>query len=67
MPEERLVDIKRAASILGCKPSTLRKWRVQGSGPPIVKVGSLARYDLKDLDAFIDANRVPPKVSTSLE
>ncbi|MBZ5609130.1 MAG: helix-turn-helix domain-containing protein [Acidobacteriia bacterium] len=42
-----------AASILGLKPNTLRKWRVLGRGPRYRKLGRAVRYSKADLDAWL--------------
>lgn len=60
MAVDKLVDEQAASECLGCKISTLRKWRFKGSGPAYVKVGRLVRYAEADLAAYLDANRVEP-------
>lgn len=60
MAVERLIDEQAASERLGCKISTLRKWRLLGSGPAYLKVGRLVRYAEADLAAYLDANRVEP-------
>jgi hypothetical protein len=60
MAVDRLIDEHAASERLGCKISTLRKWRLLGSGPAYAKVGRLVRYAEADLTAFLDANRVQP-------
>lgn len=32
------------AHYLGCKPNTVKLWRLGGSGPPYIKTGKLVRY-----------------------
>ena len=49
-----------AAERLGCKVSTLRKWRTRHKGLVYRKIGSLARYTEADLAAFLEANRKQP-------
>jgi excisionase family DNA binding protein len=51
---------KEVAERLNCKVSTLRKWRLLGSGPAYVKVGRLVRYREADLIAYLDAHCVQP-------
>lgn len=55
-----LIDEHQTAVILGCKVSTLRKWRMLGKGPAFCRVGRLVRYSEADLVAFIAATRVEP-------
>jgi hypothetical protein len=39
-------DTKTAAALIGIGKSTLEKTRLDGSGPPFVKIGRLVRYHL---------------------
>jgi len=55
--ETRLVNERDAATILGLKVSTLRRWRWSGDGPPHHKIGNAVRYSPADLEAFIRAGR----------
>ena len=48
-----MFNTKQAASYLGYKSDTLRKWRQQGKGPVFLKRGRDVRYRLSDLNAFI--------------
>ncbi len=62
-PASPLVNEHVAASILGLKVGTLRRWRWAGFPHlPFHKIGSAVRYDPRDLAAFIDAGR---RTSTS--
>jgi len=47
-----------AAELLGMQVATLRKWRCQGVGPAYIKCGRLCKYLLKDLEAYLDSQRV---------
>lgn len=58
----RLVNERKAAERLGIKVCTIRRWHWSGDGPPFIKVGAAVRYDVVDLEAFIDAGR---RTSTS--
>lgn len=40
---------------------TLARWRSEGNGPPFVRIGSLIRYRVRDLDAWLEAQTVDPK------
>jgi predicted DNA-binding transcriptional regulator AlpA len=53
-PRELLSDTE-LATYLGVKVSTLRKWRVLREGPTWIKLGSLVRYRLADVNAFLDS------------
>jgi hypothetical protein len=56
-----LYDEGGAAAYLGGSNSplstrTLQRWRLEGVGPPFVKLGRLVRYRQSDLDSFLDKN-----------
>ncbi|WP_188587528.1 helix-turn-helix transcriptional regulator [Gordonia jinhuaensis] len=55
-----LRDTKGAADYLGIGEHRLRSWRVQGTGPAYLKLGQAVRYDVSDLDEWLDAQRVDP-------
>lgn len=48
----QLLNTEEAATHLGLKPCTLRKWRVYGGGPSFCYVGRRVRYTLKDIEGF---------------
>lgn len=50
---------KDAAEYLGVSEGTLAKWRLTGGGPKFVKVGSRVRYNVKELDGFMEENTFP--------
>jgi excisionase family DNA binding protein len=51
MPE--LLTIKEAAACLKVSEETLRKWRAQGAGPPVAKLGRHLRYRKDALDQWV--------------
>lgn len=55
----RLLSTEEAATVLGLKSQTLRKWRLTGAGPSYVRLGSgpaaRAAYRPADLDAWLTA------------
>ena len=52
---ERLITPKELSNILGVSESTLAVWRTQKTYPlPYVKVGGRIRYDLKDIDIWLE-------------
>lgn len=51
-----LINEHGAAKILTVKPKTLQAWRVNGGGPPFVKIGRCVRYRLKDLEEFMNGS-----------
>ena len=57
----KLITPKEAALYLGLAPETLTTWRSTRRYPlPFVKVGRYVRYDLADLDRFLESRKVNP-------
>lgn len=55
----QLVTPRQAAEFLTVKESSLSVWRCTGRYDlPFVKIGGAVRYDLRDLEAFIEARKV---------
>jgi predicted site-specific integrase-resolvase len=52
-----VLDPKSAATYLQVASQTLARWRVEGVGPPFLKLGTSVRYDKSDLDSWLDARR----------
>jgi excisionase family DNA binding protein len=48
-----MLDRQPAADYLGLSVPTLDRKRVNGDGPPYVKIGSRVRYRRADLDAWL--------------
>jgi hypothetical protein len=56
-----LVPDTVAAERLGIRVGTLRNARSAGlPGPPFVRLGRCVRYDLDDIENYIQAHRVDP-------
>jgi len=55
--EHRLLNINETAEFLKIKKSTLYQW-VSMQKIPYVKMGRRVLFDLKDLDALIEKNKV---------
>lgn len=53
----RLLDTPAAAAYLGMEAGTLENWRYKGYGPKFVHLGRAVRYDIRDLDAWIEARK----------
>jgi predicted DNA-binding transcriptional regulator AlpA len=58
-PKSELITRIEAAAFLGLKPQTLAVWAMRNVGPAPVKIGSLVRYKVEDLDAYITTNTMP--------
>ena len=67
--ERRLLTTKEAAKYLGLGEGYLRELRMNGdrknrlSPPPFIRSGRAVRYDIRDLDEWIEANRIDPTES----
>ena len=59
-----LISTEAAAEHLGLSRRTLEKWRWLGGGPVFRKLGRAVRYDVADLDAFVEQGK---RSSTSAE
>ena len=51
------LTVREAAEYVGLSQHTLNQMRHEGRGPRFLKLGSRVRYDIRDLDAWIDASR----------
>ncbi|MCF8879653.1 helix-turn-helix domain-containing protein [Hyphobacterium sp. SN044] len=67
MSEQLLLSPKAAAAYLGLAPSTLAKWRVDGTGPTYLKLGSAVRYKLDDLSDWLDSRSYSSTSATRSE
>ncbi len=50
---DELLDTEAVARYAGLSPTTLRKWRMTGTGPRFVRLGRAVRYRRTELDAFL--------------
>lgn len=55
---EPLASKEEVAVILGVEPRTLDNWASLKKGPTFVKVGGHRKYDLADLRAWIEEQKV---------
>ncbi len=51
---------KQAAKLLGVAVQTLRNWRHHRTGPSYIKMGRSVRYQIMDLQDYIDQRRIDP-------
>lgn len=54
------LDEKQAARLLAVAVQTLRNWRHQRRGPAYIKMGRAVRYQIKDLEDFMDKRKIDP-------
>lgn len=53
----RFMPEKDVAEILGLSPRTLQKMRVEGGGPEFHKFGHAVRYELAEIEAWVESRR----------
>ena len=53
-----LLTTAQVAEILTLKPQTLAKWRMDGSGPSYIRLGTAVRYKATDIQAYIEQRPV---------
>jgi predicted DNA-binding transcriptional regulator AlpA len=56
-PQQRVKE-RDAASYIGMSVPFLRLSRCNGGGPPYLRMGRAIRYDIADLDKWLDSRRV---------
>ncbi len=57
--EDRLVNPKEAAGMLGLREQTLAAWRMTAKNIPYIKVGRTVKYRLSALEAYLVKQTVP--------
>lgn len=50
-----LLDSREVATYLKVSESTLSRWRADRTGPPFVRMGTIARYRLDAVDAWLES------------
>ncbi len=58
----QVVNEKEAARLLGYSVKTLQNRRYLGLAPKFIKMGTAVRYRLADLEAYLDACTVLPRM-----
>jgi len=58
MSEKQRFNHKGAANYLGIADQTLYNWRTQRRGPDYVLLGTKIMYLKRDLDKFIESNKI---------
>ena len=58
---KKYADERAVANMTGISVQTLRNWRHTRQGFPYVKIGQRAvRYDLEEVEAYMERNKVSP-------
>jgi excisionase family DNA binding protein len=57
---KRLLTVQEAAQLLAVSVSTLYGW-VWQRRIPFIKIGRAVRFEVADLEKFIQGNRIPPR------
>jgi len=55
---DTLLDTLEASHRLRVARQTLAKWRLEGSGPPFIRVGRKILYREQDISAWLDSRTV---------
>lgn len=53
-----LLDTTQTAKLLNCTRRKLEADRIKGGGIRYIKIGKCVRYDLRDIENYIQANTV---------
>ena len=61
MKNRRFLNEKQVSMVYSWPLATLRNWRFLGRGPAYSKIGRSVRYDIADLDEFMEKNRIDPE------
>lgn len=52
-----LLDVEQTSEQLHKKPNTLKKWRCQGIGPTVTRIGRTPYYSKEDIRKFLAQHR----------
>jgi excisionase family DNA binding protein len=60
MPQpDDLLSTAELAKVLGVHERTIRQWRADGTGPPVLWAGSVARYKWSEVEAWLRRREEP--------
>ena len=65
--QQQLLTTKKISEMLGIPEGTLRYWRKSGLGPAWVKLEGSIRYDVRDVEKYVNQNRRIPSVRAYME
>lgn len=64
---EPLLMEAQAAKLLNVSMRTLQAWRCRNMGPAFIRVGRAIRYRRADLIAWLQSNRVSPRLPAPVQ
>jgi excisionase family DNA binding protein len=54
---KKYISTRQLAEMVGCHVDTLQRWRTAGSGPVPTKIGRLWKYEMADVDQWLQQER----------
>lgn len=60
MPSTTLMTPKEVAELIGCHEVTLRRWRLEGKGPPFIQIVGTVKYRKEDIEEWLEKNTTRP-------
>ena len=57
----KLLNEKEVETARGIPATKLRRYRLERSGPGYLKLGRLVRYELREIDRWLESCRVVPE------
>ncbi len=63
---DKLLNTREAAELLGMRPQTLQVWRLRGNvALPVVRIGGAVRYRRTDLAKYVEEHTSIPGAETA--
>jgi len=63
----RLLDERQTAQALSVSPAALRRWRREARGPAFIRCERCIRYDLREIESYLQQNSCLNKKTADLE
>jgi len=67
MRDDELLTEREILGRYGLSIPWQRRTRRERRGPPFLKLGKMVRYRRRDIEAYLEANRVEPRVPSSAQ
>jgi len=55
---QKYLNTKELSQYLGVSIATIQRWRGDGVGPVYIKQGTIVRYDICDVEEWIEAHKI---------